>query len=63
MYCMFECIVLYVRVLLFRKEALSTEHLEQQRKIAKEKLKLEAMRKKVITIEIYHSILYVSNIV
>ncbi len=33
---------------LTRKETLSTENLEQQRKIAKETLKLEAIRKEVL---------------
>ena len=34
-----------------RRETLSTEYLEQERKIAKEKLKLEAIRKEVIYID------------
>ena len=36
---------------LTRRETLSTEYLEQERKIAKEKLKLEAIRKEVIYID------------
>ena len=37
---------------LFRKETLSTESLERERKIAKETLRLEAIRKEVLSLNL-----------